>query len=209
MSADDFDPKLLQIRWVLGGVRPEDMPDQAALALEHGFDGTALKQLAGLVSPTFRDLENLPNRAFEEMGLSAIDERQATTALMDRGLPPVSPPISVLLKSFPSFWERWKKHVANWGGESAGSYNDMEQFVHFVADDLYGRGDRAELRRFFDILEEILVQADEETRNLIALGFFERLQNVAAPPRRGRIFEEFLGPKSKEMWNELRAHWAV
>ncbi len=208
MSADELNPELLQIRWVLGRLSPEDLPHQAALALQHGFDGTALRQLAGLVRPTLRDLDALPSRAFAEMGLTAIDEKQAAASLIDRGLPRVSETIALLLKSFPSFHERWQKHVVFWGGRSAGSYNDMEQFVHFVIDDLYGRGDRTELRRFFDILEEILVKADEETSDLIALGFFERLQNAVPPPYGSKVFEEFFGPKSRQMWKDLHASWA-
>jgi hypothetical protein len=208
MSAAEFDPELLQIKWVLGGLRPEDLPDQAAVALEHGFDGTALRQLAGLHRPTLQDLDSLPKKAFQEMGLGAIDKKQAATALIARGLPRVSDAISELLKAFPGFGERWQKHVANWSGESAGSYNDMEQFVDFVIDDLYGNGDREELRRFFYTLEGIVARADAETRNLIALGFFERLQNAARLPDRGKAFEEFLGPKSTQMWNELLARWA-
>jgi len=208
MSADEFSPELLQIRWVLGELSPEELPHQATLALQHGFDGIALRQLAGLVLPTLRDLEALPDRAFAEMGLRVIDEKQAATSLISRGLPRVSDMISVLLKSFPSIRGRWQKHVVNWGGKSAGSYNDIEQFVHFVIDDLYGSGNRTELRRFFEILEEILVRGDEKTRNLIAVGFFERLQNAAPPPYGGKVFEEFLGPKSRQMWTELKARWA-
>ncbi len=129
MPANKFDPELLQIRWVLGGLRPEELPDHAIFALEEGFDGTALRQLADLVRPTVQELETLPNKAFEEMGLGMIDKDQAAVSLMKRGLPLVTDTISLLLKSFPAFSERWKQHVINWGGEAAGSYNDMEQFV--------------------------------------------------------------------------------
>jgi hypothetical protein len=207
MPADDFNPEMLQIRWVLGALRPEELPVQATLALQHGFDGTALRQLAGLVRPTVRDLESLPNRAFAEMGLSAIDKEQAATSLISRDLPRVSNTISVLLKSFPNLHERWKKHVVNWRGESAGSYNDIEEFVPFVIQDLYRGGNQAELSRFFTTLEDILSSSDPETRNLIA-SFFERLQNEAPPPHRGNVFKEFLGTRSREMWQKLQATWA-
>jgi hypothetical protein len=209
MAKDKFDTELLQARWVLGGLRPEELPDQATLALEEGFDGNAIKQLAGLVRPSLRDLETLPDKAFGEMGLRAIDKAQAASVIMARGLPRTSSPISALLKSSPGFVERWKRHILNWGGEPAGPYNDIEQFVHFVVDDLYEAGKRAEMRQFFDVLEKVLAEADDETKNLIALGFFERLQNFASrKPYGSKVFEEFLGPKSSQTWQSLQAIWA-
>ena len=40
-----LDPRLLQARWVLSGVGPEEWVDQAALALDQGFDGTAVASI--------------------------------------------------------------------------------------------------------------------------------------------------------------------
>lgn len=208
MSGDKFDPELLQIRWVLGGLRPEELPDQATLALEQGFDGTALRQLAGLVRPTLRELETLPNRAFAEMGLPMIDKQQAATSLVARGLPHTGVAMSVLLKAFPGFSERWQQHVTNWSGEPAGSYNDIDQFVYFVVDDLYDKGKLDEVRRVFTVLEELLTNPDQETKNLLALGFFEGLQNHASRrPHGSKVFEEFMGPNSRDMWKGLQNAW--
>src|SRR4029077_16337698 len=50
------DPEILQARWVLGGISPEQFVELAVHALEHGLDGTALRQLAGLSRPTSTDL---------------------------------------------------------------------------------------------------------------------------------------------------------
>jgi hypothetical protein len=59
-SRGNFDPAVLQARWVLGGIRPEELPAQAEIALSHGFDGSALRQLVGLSQPSSRDLGSLP-----------------------------------------------------------------------------------------------------------------------------------------------------
>jgi hypothetical protein len=67
---DRVDPQWLQARWVLGGLTAEEIVNQAGLALEQGFDGPALRQLAGFLKPTLRDLEGLPERAFTDMGLT-------------------------------------------------------------------------------------------------------------------------------------------
>lgn len=93
---EKIDPELLQARWLLNEIRSEDLPDLAALALEQGFDGTALRQLAGLVRPTLADLENLPEKAFADMGLQPIDEFQAVDVLRERGVLPGSETMSVL-----------------------------------------------------------------------------------------------------------------
>ena len=73
---DKFDPEVMQAKWVLGGINPADMPDLAIQALEQGFTGSGLQQLAGLVKPTQADLDNLPARAFADMGLKALDKDQ-------------------------------------------------------------------------------------------------------------------------------------
>jgi len=75
-SEANFDPEVLQARWLLGGVRPEELPAQAEVALLHGYDGPALRQLSGLTCPTMRDLKTLPGRAFAEMGLRSLDKSQ-------------------------------------------------------------------------------------------------------------------------------------
>jgi hypothetical protein len=203
-----FDPELLQARWVLGGIRSDELPDLAVLALQHGFMGMALQYLAGLTRPTLADLENLPERAFADLGLKPMDRDAAVTCLMARGILPTSAAMSVLLESFPDFLPRWRKHVAYWG-ESTGSYSQMAEFVHFVVEDLYEKRRTDEVGRAFAALEKILAEADQETKNLIALGFFERLQNfVSRRPYDAQVFGEFLGKRSMPMWRNLRKIWA-
>jgi hypothetical protein len=206
---ESLDLELLQARWILGGIGPEQLVAAAVEALERGFDGTALQQLAGLSGPTVADLGNLPARAFAEMGLHSIDEDDAIARLIARGQPSTSPVISSLLGSFPEFSGRWKCHIKWWGGESAGSYNDMSEFVHFVVEDLYEKGLIEEVRRAFQVLEDLFVEGDEEARNLIGLGFFETLQCFASWRHGGnKVYEQFLGPMSKRVWAELLVMWA-
>jgi hypothetical protein len=207
-SGEKFDPELLQARWVLGGVDGEELTDQAMLALEQGFRGIALQQLAGLVGPTRRDLENLPERVFAEMGLASIDKAQAVDLLIARGQPPTSDTISKLLDAFPNFTVRWKQHVAWWGGKPAGSYNDMAEFVEFIVEDLYEKGNIEETRRVFQVLENLLTQGGQEAIDLIGVGFMEGLQCVASHrPYGNRVFEQFLGSTSIQIWREIQGQW--
>jgi hypothetical protein len=117
--------------------------------------------------------------------------------------------ITQLCEAFPAFSERWKKHVEWWGGNPAGSYLDMAEFVHFAVEDLYEEGNLDDTRRVFTLLEQFLVGADQETRNLIGLGFFETLQNFASWRTGGNeVYVQFFGPISQRIWAELQKMWA-
>lgn len=208
-SQDNLDVELLQAKWVLGGIEPEQLVQAAILALEHGLGGAALEQLAGLSHPLARDLGTLPAKAFTEMGLKAIGRDEAVSILLDHDEPRTSPVISNLRRIFPAFSERWRKYIAHEGGNSCGSYVDMAEVVHFVVEDVYEKGNVDEAHRIFQFLEQQLVGADQETRNLIGLGFFETLQCFASWRQGGnKVYEQFLGPISREIWTELRRIWA-
>lgn len=206
-SVPEFDPELLQARWVLGGVSAEELINQAIFALEQGFTGIALQQLAGLTHPNLSDLGSLPERAFADLGLKPVDTEQAINIVMVRGQS--SDIMQSVLTAFPAFSERWRRHIEWWGGAPAGSYNDMAQFVHFVVEDLYERGTLDGVRGAFDLMERLLVGASQETRDLIGLGFFETLQNLASwRPYGYKAFEQFLGPTSERIWREIQRMWA-
>jgi hypothetical protein len=205
---EKFDPELLQARWVLGGIRSDDLPDLAVSALQQGFDGTALRQLAGLVRPTLADLEDLPQRAFVDMDLTLMSRDQAVDVLQKRGIPPINPMFSTLLNSFPDFMPRWREHLAYWAGETPGPYIDMAEFVHFVVEDLYEKDKHDELMQVFELFERLLEGADEDTAGFIQLGFFATLQNFASwRPYGNRVFEEFLGARSMQLWREIERIW--
>lgn len=212
MSTPDqtIDPQLLQVRWVLGSLRPEQLVDQAALALEQGFDGTALRQLAGLTikKPAISDLEGLPERAFAELGLQPCNRDQAAAFLVARGAILTNKTMFTLVEAFPSFADRWREHLADWGGEPAGTYNDMAEFVHFVVEDPYEKSQFDEIRRAFELLEKLFADGDQDARDLIGIGFFETLQNFASWRPYGKtVFKQFLGPMSALCWREIERMW--
>jgi hypothetical protein len=59
--------------WYLGLYPPEKMPMLAAWALEQGFDGTALRELAGRTNATYSDERDLIERALRELGREPLD----------------------------------------------------------------------------------------------------------------------------------------
>jgi hypothetical protein len=204
-----LDIELLQVRWLLNGINPEELPAKALAALEHGYEGTALRRLAGLVRPTRADLGNLPEQTFADMDLKPIDEDQAVALLIARGEPFITPVVAALVEAFPDAAPRWRKHIASWGGAPAGSYVEMAELVHFVVEDLYEKQKLDEVQRMFEMLEQLLAHADQETTDLITLGFFETLQNFASwRPYGNKVFKPFLGPKSAQIWREIERIWA-
>jgi hypothetical protein len=71
-----FDPNLFVAKCHCGLVGPEDMPGFAADALEAGFDGPALRRLAGLVKPSSSDVGGLFDRAIDEIGTVEIRSKE-------------------------------------------------------------------------------------------------------------------------------------
>ncbi len=109
-----------------------------------------------------------------------------------------------LVSEFPGFRPRWEKHLESWKGEPAGSYNDIAEFAHFVAKDLYPNGNTADLQRAFDLMEQWLRDGPKNLQELIVIGFFEDVQNIALGQGIALdSFVPFLGPKSRDAWDEL------
>jgi|HubBroStandDraft_6_1064221.scaffolds.fasta_scaffold06098_4 hypothetical protein len=59
--------------WYLGLYPPEKMPILAVWALEQGFDGPALRELAGCTTATYSDEGDLIERALRELGKEPLD----------------------------------------------------------------------------------------------------------------------------------------
>jgi hypothetical protein len=65
-----FDPHLTAAEWYLGTLGSEELPEFARTALEKGYDGKNLAQLAVLVKPTKRDVDPLIAGAFRELAVT-------------------------------------------------------------------------------------------------------------------------------------------
>ena len=67
-----FDPKALAVQYYFGDLQYWKLPGVCIEALEHGFDGRALRRLSGLVNPVQRDIRQEEiDAAFREMGVNA------------------------------------------------------------------------------------------------------------------------------------------
>jgi len=65
------------------------------------------------------------------------------------------------------------------------------------------------VQRLFDMMEDWLKNGSNGVQELVVVGFFEDLQNLASQQTFGKeAFVPFLGPESREEWDELERFWA-
>ena len=72
-----LDLEEMEAKHLFGDLDPEEMPGIALRALEAGYDGTALLELARLSNPTIQNAEQPFDRALREMGRSPLHEAEA------------------------------------------------------------------------------------------------------------------------------------
>lgn len=116
-----------------------------------------------------------------------------------------------LLAACPGFRTAWDAHVAEWADAERGVYTDASVFVTCLLDLSPDRDrDRDVLRAVFESVERLLVGGDAETQDVVALGILENLQNAAGwRPTGARVFEQFLGPKTRGEWDRLNEWWGT
>jgi hypothetical protein len=131
---------------------------------------------------------------------SAADDRSialAGLALIDR-----------LRESFPRFEQEWSQHLAFWQAETAGPYNDINVFAHFIVDELFVQQQHDECRRAFLLLDQLFLAGDDATRDLIGIGFIEDLGNITSGRADGHItILPYLTPTLYEVWKIIDNLW--
>ena len=74
--------------------------------------------------------------------------------------------------------------------------------------DLYETGDVQDVRRAFELTEQLMHSPLQEERDAAVIGFLETVQNVASHRTCGvDAFDQFLGPRSQAAWTELTEIW--
>src|ERR1700722_5351560 len=78
-----MDPHRIAIDYYFGDLQYWKLPAIAVDALEHGFDGPALRRLAGVSNPTVADFEfEFVDAAFREMGVDAPISRDKASLFL-------------------------------------------------------------------------------------------------------------------------------
>lgn len=112
-----------------------------------------------------------------------------------------------LLRACPSAKSRWDEHLAWWGDDERGRYNDVNVFAQYVVDSYVGRN-VDERAAFFTLLERFLTEGDAEVVELASVGLIEDIQNLASHRTCGlQAFKEWLGPVSRVAWTEVEEMW--
>jgi len=90
------------------------------------------------------------------------------------------------------------------GREISGQLHRHRPVRSFVVQDLYPSGKTEEVQQAFDLMEYLLKNGNHGVRELVQIGFLEDLQNLASRQAFGKeAFVPFLGPRSREAWDEL------
>jgi hypothetical protein len=72
-----LDVEELAARWVLEAIQGSELPAAATRALTDGFDGQALRELAGEIDPSRGGVSLLVERALSELGAPKLTRRDA------------------------------------------------------------------------------------------------------------------------------------
>ena len=116
--------------------------------------------------------------------------------------------IPALLAACPSFTRPWEEHLAWWGDDERGAFNDTGAFAQHVVESFsLGRVD--EFPALFAAIEDLLVNGDEDCHGLTIVGVLESIQTIASnKPFGDDVFVRWLGPKSAQAWRELEVLWS-
>ena len=113
-----------------------------------------------------------------------------------------------LLQACPSAGSAWNEHLAWWGGQERGIYNDTAIFAHHLNAALKA-GDTREFAAFFGALEDFLADGSSDTKTVAVIGIIETLQNVASHGPAGyQPFEKWLKPLSRQAWADVERMWS-
>ena len=79
----------------------------------------------------------------------------------------------------------------------------MSELAHYIVES-YTKGITVEFPNLFSTVEALLQNSDPEIENLIAVGLFEDIQNIASHRDFGAApFRLLLGPRSLVVWDEV------
>jgi hypothetical protein len=108
-----------------------------------------------------------------------------------------------IIAAVPEFRPRWQAFLEDWHGKETPWYLAMGELAHYVVE-VYERGDLAQFKDLFSAVESVLRDAESDLQNLIWVGLFENIQNIASHRSFGAsVFRPWLGPQSLIAWDEV------
>jgi len=115
--------------------------------------------------------------------------------------------IDDLLRLCPGAEPAWQQHLACWGGEERGTYNDLTVFAHHLVDTA-AKGDFGPADRVFGFVESALESRNEEVEGLLVWGLLEDVQTISShTPGLQHSLAHRLGQKSLDAWRTIADAW--
>jgi len=101
-----------------------------------------------------------------------------------------------IIAAVREFRPRWHEFLSDWRAEEIPWYLAMGELAHYVVE-AYQRGNTGQFTDLFSAVESVLQNPDREIKNLVWVGLFENMQNVASHRAFGSpVFRNWLGPQS-------------
>lgn len=109
-----------------------------------------------------------------------------------------------IIAAVPNFRARWDSFLKEWEPDGEPPwYVGMSELAHYVVD-CHSQNLTSELPSLFSTIEDILREPEADVENLIAVGLFEDIQNIASHREFGAApFRERLGARSLQIWDEV------
>lgn len=109
-----------------------------------------------------------------------------------------------IIAAVPNFRARWDSFLKEWEPDGEPPwYVGMSELAHYVVD-CHSQNLTSELPSLFSAIEDVLREPEADVENLIAVGLFEDIQNIASHREFGAApFRERLGARSLQIWDEV------
>jgi len=109
-----------------------------------------------------------------------------------------------IVAAAPNFRGRWESFLKDWEeDETPPWYVGMSELAHYIVES-YAQRATEEFPILFGTIENLLQNPDPELENLIVVGLFEDIQNIASHRDCGASpFRRWLGTRSIIAWDEV------
>lgn len=114
----------------------------------------------------------------------------------------------LLNKATPSFKTHWEKFIQEYReNEGYPYYLCMSDFNRHIIK-LIREKELSQLKETFKVIEQILIEFDHDSQELITVGLLEGVQNIIESEsiKREEI-ESYLLPETKFWWNKVYSFW--
>jgi hypothetical protein len=203
------DPHLTAAEWYLGSFDPERLPEMAREAIELGFDGKNLAQMATLVKPTKQDVESLVDGALRELGVNApLSTEEAALWILDSvkegsgsGKITALNLVGKLLSAFPELEKLYLEEVKSYYG-LPGNYWVIAVILKPVLTEQVTKKEGSNfVRRIAQFFEQVCTSGDNEAVNVLWIEIFEWLVHSRAGEL--KFLWPILGPSTKTVIKEV------